>query len=132
MDCREIDHKWYDEFSEKGMTLTFTRENGDGEEVEITVRAQFDVCDVCDGKGSHVNPSIDSHGISAEEFADDPDFADSYFAGDYDVQCSACGGRRVVPVVADDESADARENAERAMTEHSGRQVEYAREREMG
>lgn len=59
---------------------------------------KYEVCLTCEGKGSHVNPSIDAHGISAEEFYEDPEFEESYFRGDYDVRCYACGGLRVVPV----------------------------------
>jgi hypothetical protein len=50
------------------------------------------ICTLCGGDGSHVNPSIDAHGLSAEDFADDPDFAEAYMRGDYDVSCRRCGG----------------------------------------
>ena len=39
------------------------------------------VCGTCRGTGSHVNPSIDCNGITAEEFAEDPEFAEAYFGG---------------------------------------------------
>lgn len=55
-------------------------------------RRKWSICPVCDGEGSHVNPNIDSHGLSAEDFRDDPDFAESYFRGDYDEQCRTCHG----------------------------------------
>ena len=70
----------------------------EGEDEPIEVPAHFEVCDVCDGRGSHVNPNIDSHGLSAEDFAEDPDFAEDYFAGHYDVTCYACKGKRVILV----------------------------------
>lgn len=57
------------------------------------------VCDVCNGAGSHVNPAIDAHGISAEEFAEDPDFAEDYAAGVYDQPCNKCKGRTTVRAV---------------------------------
>ena len=50
------------------------------------------ICPACSGNGTHTNPNIDAHGLSAEDFADDPDFAEDYFSGTYDVRCSACGG----------------------------------------
>ena len=50
------------------------------------------ICPVCEGEGSHVNPSIDAHGISPEEFHQDPDFAEAYFSGAYDVSCKNCRG----------------------------------------
>jgi len=64
---------------------------------DIALPAKFEVCTRCEGAGSHVNPSIDGHGISAEQMAEDPEFAEDYFAGVYDITCSVCGGERVVP-----------------------------------
>ena len=61
--------------------------------------AKFEVCDTCGGKGSHVNRAIDGHGLSQEDFDEDPDFADAYFAGRYDVRCETCNGQRVELVV---------------------------------
>jgi len=72
------------------------------EEVEVEVRAIFEVCGTCDGKGSHVNPSIDCGGLSREDFDEDPDFAEDYFSGRHDVTCNACRGRRVYPTIAPD------------------------------
>lgn len=69
----------------------------DGTELELPTR--WEVCPTCDGRGSHVNPSIDAGGITAEEMHEDPDFADSYFRGAYDVKCYQCGGRTTVPAV---------------------------------
>jgi len=64
---------------------------------EVAVPFSWAVCGLCDGKGRHVNPSIDCGGISGEEFDADPEFAECYMRGDYDVTCSECNGRRVVP-----------------------------------
>lgn len=60
------------------------------------VPSKFEVCPKCEGNGKFVNPSIDSHGISAQEFAEDPDFAEQYFSGVFDKTCDECGGLRVV------------------------------------
>lgn len=80
---------------------TFVVEDEDGEEHQLpTVWA---VCPTCNGEGKHVNPSIDCNGLTADDFDADPDFADEYFAGRYDVTCYDCNGRRVVKEV--DESA---------------------------
>ena len=65
---------------------------------EVELPTIMEVCGTCSGKGTTVDPAIDGHGISPEEFADDPDFAESYFRGDYDVPCRTCAGRNVVPV----------------------------------
>jgi hypothetical protein len=54
------------------------------------------VCPVCNGEGKTVNPNIDAHGLTAEDFYDDPDFAEDYRSGVYDITCAACNGMRVV------------------------------------
>lgn len=64
----------------------------------VALPTKFDVCPVCEGNGTHVNPAIDAGGLSSDAM-DDPDFMDSYREGHYDITCDACAGRRVVPVV---------------------------------
>jgi hypothetical protein len=54
------------------------------------------VCPVCGGEGKTVNPAIDANGLTGEDFRSDPDFAESYMNGDYDIQCRGCEGLRVV------------------------------------
>lgn len=83
----------------EAMTAVFEEDDGEGEPVFHTVRLRFAVCHVCEGRGKHVNPAIDAGGLTAEDFYDDPDFAEDYFAGTYDVPCQTCDGFRVVPVV---------------------------------
>jgi len=58
--------------------------------------AKYIVCPTCEGEGKTVNPNIDAHGLSAEDFREDPDFAEDYLSGLYDVTCRACHGKRVV------------------------------------
>lgn len=72
-------------------------DDDDGIERELPIT--WETCDVCDGKGQHVNPNIDRQGLTAEDFHDDPDFSDSYRRGDYDIVCNRCGGKKVVAVV---------------------------------
>lgn len=74
----------------------------DDVEFEVELPAKFEVCGTCEGKGTHVNRAIDGNGLSREDFAEDPDFEEAYFRGDYDVQCEECHGQRVVPVVDED------------------------------
>lgn len=71
----------------------------EGVDIEEELPMKWGVCHVCDGKGKHVNPSIDAGGLSAEDFHDDPDFAEDYMRGTYDVTCNGCNGRTTVPVV---------------------------------
>lgn len=80
--------------------VTICIEDADtGDTTEYTVPVVPAVCPTCHGKGTHVNPSIDSHGLTAEDFAEDPDFADDYLGGRYDVECFHCGGARIVVVL---------------------------------
>lgn len=72
---------------------------GELEEFEVELPAKFELCGTCRGKGSHVNPAVDDHGLSREDFEEDPDFEEAYFEGRYDVPCHECGGLRVVGVV---------------------------------
>lgn len=73
----------------------------DSENTVYAVEIRFEVCPLCMGRGKHVNPSIDAHGLTREDFDEDPDFEESYFRGDYDVRCNLCGGEKVVPVPLD-------------------------------
>jgi hypothetical protein len=57
------------------------------------------ICDECRGDGTVVNPSIDAGGISSEEFFEDPEFAEDYMAGKFDVACNYCSGSGKVRVI---------------------------------
>jgi hypothetical protein len=92
----EDEPPWYLHFAESGMTAYVLRRDEDGEEYEHPVKVKYAICDLCDGKGMHVNPSIDCDGMTREELWDDPDFAEDYFDGAYDVPCKRCLGKRVV------------------------------------
>jgi len=87
-------------FNEHDMTLEITFEDPDtDEEKSFTVPAVFEVCERCQGKGTHTNPAIDGNGLTARDFAEDPDFKEDYFSGVFDVACEECHGNRVVPVI---------------------------------
>jgi len=93
--------KWYRALDQKRMVATIIAEDDEGNETEFETPFTWEVCPTCDGKGKHVNPSIDAGGISAEEFNNDPEFAEDYCSGRYDVCCYNCGGLRVVAVTDD-------------------------------
>jgi hypothetical protein len=61
--------------------------------------AVAEVCETCDGRGEYVNPAIDAHGITREDFDADPDFEEAYFSRQYNEVCETCDGRRVELVV---------------------------------
>jgi RecJ-like exonuclease len=57
------------------------------------------ICPRCEGRGKHTNPNIDGHGLSREDFDNDPQFEEDYFAGVYDVKCHKCKGEKVIPAI---------------------------------
>lgn len=61
----------------------------------IKVQMKYEVCGMCRGSGKTTNPNIDCGGISREDFDEDPDFEEEYFAGKYDITCVQCKGLRV-------------------------------------
>ena len=89
-------------------TLSITLLNDDDTEETHELPAKFEVCERCEGHGTHLHTAIGQHAYSVEEFneefSDDED-REAYFrrGGKYDVTCEECGGRRVVLVV--DENA---------------------------
>ena len=83
-------------------TMMITICSDDGEETEHELPSKFEMCNKCEGKGKHVNDAIDGHGISREEFDQDPDFEEAYFSGRYDVTCEECNGLRVEAIIDED------------------------------
>jgi hypothetical protein len=85
------------------MTIRFSHEDYDtGDVRNYTIPFHWAVCDVCGGRGTHVNPSIDAGGIGDDDefWMDDVDEETGesrYFSGAYDVPCYTCGGRTTVP-----------------------------------
>lgn len=67
-------------------------------EREIALPTRWEVCPVCHGAGSHVDPAVDAGGLS-EELAADGDFMADYLGGAYDIPCNRCGGRSTVQAV---------------------------------
>jgi len=101
----------------------------EGEEFEVPsgeFPAKYDVCPNCDGKGKYVNPSIDSNGLSSEDFAEDPDFREDYFSGRYDIQCRSCNGRNVILVPA---TKEGQKVVDAILEEEWGYRAEVAAER---
>lgn len=65
-----------------------------------TLVAKWEVCSRCEGNGTHTNPSVDGHGITSDEWAQewDEDSREGYLTGRYDVTCEVCNGDRVMLV----------------------------------
>jgi DnaJ-class molecular chaperone len=107
-------------FDQRAMILTATlliedEETEENAETPFSFPAKFEVCPTCEGKGSHVDPSIDAHGITQEEFSEwSQEEKGDYFSGTYDVPCFECEGERLVAVVDESRlSAEQRVNWEK-------------------
>ena len=99
------------------------------EEGEIELPTKYEVCDLCHGEGKHVNPAIDCGGLSREDFDEDPDFAENYMSGMYDVPCNQCHGRTTVKVVDRDAlSPELREAYDRQLQDLSDERAEHMAE----
>lgn len=97
---------------------------------ETVLPSKYEVCPTCGGRGSYVNPSIDSHGITAEEWDTwDDEEREGYFAGYYDITCEECEGLRVVRVPDWEKLTD---DQKRLWQEREECFYGMAREREMG
>jgi len=84
-------------------TITITLFDEDGEEVQHELPATNEVCNRCQGFGTHTNPNIDGNGITQSEWEEwDRDDRESYLNGEYDVSCEECHGNKVVRVVDQD------------------------------
>ena len=80
----------HEELKEVGESLSMPR---------VVAHTKWAICNVCDGNGTHVNPSIDCGGLTQDDFDQDPEFAESYFSGRYDQTCSGCNGSGKVRIV---------------------------------
>ncbi len=93
------------------MSLILYRSDAEGD-FEVEIPTKFEVCPRCQGRGTRVNPAVDGHGISAEEWENDwsEEDQETYMSGGYDVQCDECDGLRVVEIA--DESRMTPEDVE--------------------
>jgi len=87
------------------MIIVVKWEDDEGCEREAKLPGKYEVCDRCHGRGVHDRQAF-SNGISSQDFMEDPDFAEDYFKGVYDVRCTVCGGKRVVLVPNEDNLND--------------------------
>jgi hypothetical protein len=64
-------------------------------------RAHWEICSCCKGRGIITDPPGFGSGFTDDDFADDPDFVESYMQGTYDVPCDDCrgAGKVLVPDV---------------------------------
>jgi hypothetical protein len=87
--------RWWIDINERKMMVRHKYDTED--DLQVWYKFKYETCDTCDGKGNHVNPSVDCNGLTYEDLYDDG-YAEDYFGGVYDVQCYKCHGNRVMPV----------------------------------
>jgi hypothetical protein len=99
-----------------------------GDYTEVTLPSCWAICDVCQGEGQTVNPSIDAGGLSAD-LSDDLDFMEDYMGGVYDVACGCCGGSGKVRVLDRDTAEQTMPEALQAYDDEQEAEMYYAAER---
>lgn len=86
---------------------------------EVELPATRIVCPACKGDGTELYGGLKGAAFSPGEM--EPEFAEAYFGGAYDVPCSNCRGQRVIDIV-DEEKLTPK------MAERYWRAVEYKRD----
>jgi hypothetical protein len=80
--------------SKRTVSIPVSDEDEEGEYEEmVELPYRYVICEVCEGHGTHVNPSVDRDGITESERAEmDPEEWSAYRGGAYDQTCNTCGG----------------------------------------
>jgi hypothetical protein len=83
---------------EARMVLLWEHDDGEGELITHELPCRYEVCPTCEGKGTHVNPSIDASGYFSDEEDDYPyeDEDGPVYPSAYEQTCGTCHGKRVV------------------------------------
>lgn len=103
---------WWRRIDERRMVAFLRVCDEEGNEIEVEIPVEFEVCGTCEGKGRHVNPSIDANGITEDEWGQwSYDEQETYLSGGYDVECYECDGKRVVPVPVESRMTDEQKEA---------------------
>ena len=100
MDRRDLASRfrwWHSHNGRTAEMVAYGEEDEDGEPIFYPIPVKMVVCPTCDGRGEYVNPNIDRDGLSREDFDADPDFAEGYAEGHYNVRCDHCLGSNVIP-----------------------------------
>ena len=81
----------------------------------LVLPAHPEICKTCEGRGRHVNPSIDGQGLDPHDPDLDESFWADYWSGGFDVQCKMCDSGKVLRL--SQESSDPRVQAVREALE---------------
>jgi hypothetical protein len=103
-------------------TITVTIDDGESEPRTVELPAHWVICGVCDGDGK---TSAGLGSFTQEDFEEDPDFAEEYMAGGYDVQCPCCRGRGSVKEIDRDRCTT---EEQKAALKHLDDKAEWQRE----
>lgn len=117
---------WTEYLIEDGLDTVLDIEGG---VASLLVSVSYQVCSLCEGHGSHVNPNIDYNGLTEDDIHD-YEFMEDYHSGRYDVTCSQCNGMRVEPLIEFPEELEIWLNDR--YTEDSYNYAEMAAERRFG
>ena len=115
-----------DNSSGEGNTLLFHTDEG-----PIRFPARFEVCPRCEGHGRVDHPAF-SNGLTENDFAEDEEFRENYFAGRYDVCCPECDGKRVTLVPDEDRMTERQREALDEFYRGKAEDAMYERMRERG
>jgi len=92
----------WEEFSSINLSNVETATDKDLDYPDYTLSSKWAICSICDGEGSHVNPSIDCNGITQSEWEEwDYEDREMYMSGGYDQSCESCNGSGKVRVYAE-------------------------------
>ena len=108
------------------MKITITILDDESAEQDHELPAAWAICDRCEGNGKH-DPEAFRNGFSREDFDEDPDFAEAYRAGRYDVPCEECHGSGKVLIVDADRLNDAQRAIYRRHCEAETERAAWAR-----
>jgi hypothetical protein len=67
------------------------------DDIVSKVPFKWQLCPVCEGDGSVVDPAVDSSGLATRDMA--PEVREAYHSGSHDTECPECEGRRVAPLL---------------------------------
>lgn len=132
MDCRNIGKirgNHYGTINKNTMQMTVIMTDDDDNETEVSFPIRFEVCNTCEGRGRHVDPNIDSNGITSDEWNEwDDDEREGYMSGRYDITCLECHGDKVTPEIDNSKMDDKQKELYKKYLDKLNDDIAYAHE----